>query len=76
MESEEEDEAKVPKQLKDPRTPSRREVEEHNLTHLPFRDWCPYCIQGGAPNKSHYKQEGIMHDVPHLACDYGFLGDI
>ena len=23
----------------DPRLPSRKEVEEHNLTHVPYRNW-------------------------------------
>ena len=24
--------------------PSLAETEEHNLTHLPFRDWCDFCV--------------------------------
>ena len=26
--------------------PSRREVEEHNFTHIPFRRWCNHCLRG------------------------------
>ena len=29
-----------------PMLPSQSEIDEHNLTHLPFRDWCPFCIRG------------------------------
>ena len=35
-----------PKQLPVPCTPSEMEVRTHNLTHLPFRAWCPHCVQG------------------------------
>ena len=26
--------------------PNRREVEDHNLTHVPFRSWCNHCMGG------------------------------
>ena len=28
--------------------PSRAEIEEHELTHLPFRNWCRHCVKGRA----------------------------
>ena len=34
------------KAVKNVYLPSQLEIDEHNLTHLPFRDWCPYCVQG------------------------------
>jgi hypothetical protein len=45
---EESEEARVPKVLENPFQRTAREVAEHNLTHLPFRDWCPHCIMGEA----------------------------
>ena len=27
-----------------PITPSKREIETHNLTHLPYRSWCKHCV--------------------------------
>ena len=30
-----------------PDLPSRREVEDHNLTHTPCRSWCNHCMRGG-----------------------------
>ena len=30
----------------DPRLPSRKEVEDHYLTHVPYRNWCPHCVRG------------------------------
>ena len=29
------------RKLVDPRKPTREEVEDHNRTHLPYRNWCP-----------------------------------
>ena len=29
-----------------PYKPSRQEVEEHSIDHLPFRNWCPHCVVG------------------------------
>ena len=26
--------------------PTRREREEHEATHVPFRDWCVHCMMG------------------------------
>jgi len=36
--------AKVKKML-DPKLPSQSEVEEHMITHLPYRNWCEHCVK-------------------------------
>ena len=41
------EEAKKPEVLRDPGAPTPKEVEEHNVTHLPFRSWCPHCQRKG-----------------------------
>ena len=28
-----------------PRSPSRLERENHELTHTPYRAWCPHCVR-------------------------------
>ena len=28
--------------------PTQREREEHEATHVPFRDWCAHCMMGRA----------------------------
>ena len=63
------------KTLKSPYRPSQQEVYEHNLSHVPFRDWCPYCVKGSAPNVSHVSMADQVYSIPHIACDYCFLGD-
>ena len=49
-EEKESEEAKPPEVLRDPGAPTPREIEEHNVTHMPFRSWCPHCVAGtGGP---------------------------
>ena len=45
-----------PRRLPGPKMPSREEVEQHYLTHLPFRNWCQYCIQGKGNTAPRFKQ--------------------
>ena len=50
-ESEQGGEAQSGKGVTKPAEPTRKEWEEHQLTHVPFRSWCPFCVKGrGAPN--------------------------
>ena len=39
-----EEECGVVKML-DPRQPSEEERRNHNLTHLPYRNWCEHCVK-------------------------------
>jgi len=38
-------EARQPKTIKSPYQPSKREIDEHNITHMPYRSWCPHCVK-------------------------------
>ena len=29
---------------KSPGCPTYEEIERHNVTHLPYRSWCPVCV--------------------------------
>ena len=35
---------RAPQMKKVPRLPSKRVIEEHNITHIPFADWCWFCV--------------------------------
>jgi len=59
-----------PKELPIPDTPSEQEVRTHNLTHLPFRSWCPHCIQGKGKASQH---RTLSERSPVIQVDYGFL---
>ena len=47
-----------PRHVRDIRLPSQEEVDKHNLTHLPFRNWCPRCMKGRGKKAPHRWSEG------------------
>ena len=67
-------EARKPKIMRDPGAPTRKEVDHHNITHLPFRPWCPSCVIGQAKDKSHKRDVVDDKSVDEIVFDYGFLG--
>ena len=70
------DEAERPRVCVNPGQPSRREIEEHEVTHMPFRSWCPHCVRGRGQATPHPKgKEKPENQLPTLALDYGFLGE-
>jgi len=46
------EEREVVKML-DPRQPSEEERRTHNLTHLPYRNWCERCVKGRGREADH-----------------------
>ena len=59
-----------------PMLPSQSEIDEHNLTHLPFRDWCPFCIRRRGLSSGHFARKTPEESqVPTISIDYCFLGD-
>ena len=53
--------------------PSDREVEQHMLTHLPFRSWCPQCVKGKSKSSAHKDKEGRENTVPVVSVDYMYM---
>ena len=45
QEEEETGEAQAPRSMKPPIKPSKDEVDEHMVSHLPFRAWCAHCVE-------------------------------
>ena len=56
QEVEQDVEAARSKALAQPLLPTTAEVEAHNVSHLPFRSWCPHCVRGRGP---------LMESIPH-----------
>eukprot|EP00971_Amphidinium_carterae_P148579 2945823-Amphidinium_carterae.1 len=56
---------------KSPVPPTHQEIEEHNLTHLPYSDWCKHCVQG--KNKSQHHQRGGLTKQSITQIDYAYL---
>ena len=59
----------------DPRLSSRKEVEEHYLTHVPYRNWCPHCVGGRGKDLDHRKAVEEDRRIREFSFDYCFPGD-
>ena len=72
------EEAIVPKVHSTKFTPSADEYKEHCATHLPYRNWCPICVQGKKRNPPHRRSTDVGHhkDVAVLSMDYMFLNEV
>ena len=57
-----------------PRQPTRDEVSRHNITHLPYRSWCPICVASRRPNSSHRtSKNSTSRSIPVFVADYCFV---
>ena len=54
--------------------PTQAEVDEHNMTHLPYRSWCTHCVRGRGEAHPHHKSGNEDPDVPELHVDCCFMG--
>ena len=62
-----------PRKLQDPKLPSKKEVEDHNLSgHMPYRSWCTFCVMGRGKAAPHCKQTR-GDGLPELHIDYCFM---
>ena len=65
----------VVRRLQDPRLPSQKDIELHELTHLPYRNWCPVCVRCRGRDLDHRKAVDEERGVSEYAFDYCFPGD-
>ena len=73
----EEEEARIPTIRRAPREPTRQ-MNEHNITHLLFRSWCPCCIAAKAKHWPHRRArdvKGAEEGGPSIHMDYWFMRD-
>ena len=61
--------------LPSPTQPTRKEIQEHVLTHLPPRSWCGHCLRERGTSLPHFrsKTEG-ERVVQTVSIDYLFIG--
>ena len=52
-----EDEVRKPKPATRPYTPTRAEIYEHKVTHLPYRSWCRHCVHGRGVSSPYVKPD-------------------
>mgnify|MGYP001254926542 CR=1 FL=1 len=63
------------KRLGGPRRPTEMEVEDHERTHLPFRNWCSHCVKGKGKDLDHRKSIEEERGLSEYSFDYCFPGD-
>ena len=63
----------LPKALPTPKLPSKAVIAHHNLTHIPYRSWCEFCVAARRNNNPHRNQHGDERTRPCLVADYCFL---
>ena len=61
-----------------PEEPTKKEREEHEATHIPYRSWCRHCVRGRAVNRPHRREQAEEGDepdkkVPRVSMDYFFM---
>ena len=67
---------RIPNRLSSPIKPSAEDVDRHNLTHLPYRNWCPVCVKAKGREDDH--RRGAHHEedasgLPIVSLDYQAL---
>ena len=45
-----------------PRTPTKAEREEHDVSHVPYHPWCRLCVMGRGLERRHLTQSGDRDD--------------
>ena len=66
VETETEEEEREPNMLRGPARVSEKERDDHEATHIPFREWCPHCVRGRAMNLIHKKRAGRAEEDEEL----------
>ena len=74
-EDEEEEETRKPIVGRVPKTPTKKELEEHLPLHIEYRDWCPHCVAGKATSRQHrtIRDEGDEKMGITISLDYCFM---
>lgn len=50
-------------------------MNQHNITGVTYRAWCPACVSGRARDRHHKRREGQQGKrVSELVLDYAFPG--
>ena len=63
--------------LPEPHVPTKSEIAAHNVTHLPYRSWCPHCVAARRPNTGHRSSaSSSTNALPLIVADYCYIRDI
>eukprot|EP00971_Amphidinium_carterae_P041272 810416-Amphidinium_carterae.1 len=62
--------ANIPKQLRQPPQPTKQEQEQHRITHMPYKSWCPICVK--AKGQSVHHRRGALKEESFIQLDYAY----
>ena len=66
------DEYLQPKEPTIPPSPTAAEWIEHQITHMPYKPWCPICVKNAATNNPH-RMAHHSRGVAMFCMDYMFM---
>ena len=76
----EEDEIQAPeeetrpfKAMNRPEAPTQEEIDRHRIDHLPYRAWCPECVEGFGRERPHRASQDHERSIPLISLDYMYL---
>ena len=77
VEHDAEEECEPPRALRNPGQPTSAQMEEHSLTHIPFRPWCKHCVRGKAKDKPSRRLGALQTNsaAPRVRLDYCMITD-
>ena len=78
QDDDQEREGVVARPLPQPRLPSRQEVQEHELTHIPYCSWCVHCVAGRSDahrGRARQDEEEREQHMTTWSIDYAFMID-
>ena len=58
-----------------PRQPTEEERREHEMTHIPFRNWCRHCVRGRGKEEDHRNMGEEERTIPQVNMDFMFMGE-
>ena len=67
--------AKTARSLRTPEPPTDAARMAHNATHVPFRDWCPFCVASRGRSSPHRRVvvNKTADTLPKFQTDYMFI---
>ena len=62
-------EARRARPARAPEAPTQDEINEHMLTHPPYKPWCEFCNACRRPTAPHRRSDEESRDIPFMSAD-------
>ena len=67
------EEARPTRTITRPTAPTQEEIDRHYVDHLPYRDWCPYCVEAFGRERAHHSHHTDERGIPLVSLDYMYM---